>query len=99
MTTTAIASSFLTPESRGDTYGRTCAAVGLEATETGWGLLHCLRDGRRITLITAGGPHLEALIAGDGARALKGLEVPEGTFTLFREGWPEEWDDKVSPFE
>jgi len=90
--------SVATPETLGDSYERFCDIAGLDATDGGWGFLHCVNDdGQRVTSVTNDVPYLQLILAANGTDALSGLAIPWDKFPFARDGWPDDWGGGVSP--
>lgn len=76
-----------------DRYTAWCAAAGLPAVDSGYGILMVTDAfGRRATKLTTDVKYLRGLVAGSEVPGLlANMEVPAGIFTLERTGWPDEW--------
>ncbi len=86
--------SFITFDVLGGDYERVCEVAGLDPTEDGWGLLHCVADdGTHITAVTDDPAYLLRLLEASGRSTLDGLEIPTSKVAMERRGWPDEWGD------
>ncbi|WP_394303258.1 hypothetical protein [Sphaerimonospora cavernae] len=82
----------LTPVTMGTAYRRVCDIVGLRATSTGWGMIHCVdAQGKRWTLATADVEYVAVLAANAANMDLADMEMPGSKFPWRREGWPDDW--------
>jgi len=89
--------SYITREQLGEHYEKVCGVAGLDATDGGWGVLHCIDDyGQKVTMVTEDVPYLKLLVANNGTDALKNLTIPPGKFPLMKPGWPDDWVSNVS---
>jgi hypothetical protein len=84
--------SFLTPDLGRAEYEEKCDVVGLEPTEDGWGLLHCVSEGGRVTRITSDVEYMRALVSGPEVAF---ESVPPEKFPIARLGWPSDWQGGV----
>jgi SEC-C motif-containing protein len=87
-----LEASFLTREALGASYEDECDLAGLEPTDQGWGLLHCIdEDGQRWTRVSDDVEYLRTLVAGREAGELSDLVISPDKFPLSMPGWPIEW--------
>jgi SEC-C motif len=92
-----VEASFLTREALGASYEDECALAGLEPTDQGWGLLHCVdEDGQRWTRVSDDVDYLKTLVAGNEAGELSNLVISPEKFLLAMPGWPVEWEGVLS---
>jgi hypothetical protein len=69
------------------------AVMGVPWTGQPYGALLCEHDdGHKVTLITDDIEFHRVLLALDGHQGDQELEVPEGIYTVHREGWPSDPD-------
>jgi hypothetical protein len=96
MTVEAVACSIVTRKRLGVGYVPLCRLIGLEPTDTGWGLVHCVTEqGERLTRVTDDVPYLELMTEGNWFEFRGGLELPSYKFPKQRAGWPDEWTGRL----